>query len=614
MAIKTHLTTAMLSGASTQFVQANAAFAGTNATGTIASNGISVSIVPQTAYVFSNSNGVSFGTNGSTVTATVKTDYITTAALSNHSHGNPTLALTNLSGTTGSNSAGLTLSLSANPAGGADGYNIIGVNGNSVALSATVQFSNSNNVSFGLAGSTVTATATFAQSADTNKAGIGFTSNTQAGTDFSATLNTAGLSMLVPKVLTTARASTDAIGLNTALTGNGVSVTANSSGLSINVPAFLTTAAQSNHSHGNPTLALTNLSGTTASASNGLTISLSAAAPGAGGGAAISGGANSQSTGTVNFANSNGITFGLSNNGTMTASHNGLTTARASTDGIGLNTAQSNVTWTVNSSGLSLDARGYAGTGTSATNASITLNSNGLAISVAAPGGGAAETITGWEVFQRGNNSTFSSMGQNTLYIQKLRPDNNYAFSNFELRASGSFVSSSNSQRVHYTINYGLYSLNGETYSSISTSGMNIQVSYNSTSAYGITVSQGAGSYTITSNNTNLASYLSGNKHLYLPFTSTLTAGGNYAFGFHISSASSVNTGPYRLAILNQTILNNLTIGKIHASTILASNASFVGDFAMGVGSVTTGAMPSSIAKSAMTNQVSQARLYMQLD
>lgn len=62
-----------------------------------------------------------------------------------------------------------------------------------------------------------------------------------------------------------------------------------------------------------------------------------------------------------------------------------LTTARASNDAIGLNTAQSNVTWTINSSGLSLDARGYAGTGTSATNASVTLNSNGLAISVAAP-------------------------------------------------------------------------------------------------------------------------------------------------------------------------------------------------------------------------------------
>lgn len=65
------------------------------------------------ALTFANSNGISFGLDASTITATVKTDYLTTAALSNHSHGNPTLNLTNLSGTTDSNSAGFTLSLSA---------------------------------------------------------------------------------------------------------------------------------------------------------------------------------------------------------------------------------------------------------------------------------------------------------------------------------------------------------------------------------------------------------------------------------------------------------------------------------------------------------------------
>jgi hypothetical protein len=100
------------------------------------------------------------------------------------------------------------------------------------------------------------------------------------------TVNSSGLSLNVPAFLTTARGSTDAVGLNTALTANGVAWTVNSSGLSLNVPAFLTTAALSNHSHGNPTLALTNLSGTTASASNGFTLSLAAAAPG--GGATVS--------------------------------------------------------------------------------------------------------------------------------------------------------------------------------------------------------------------------------------------------------------------------------------------------------------------------------------
>lgn len=120
---------------------------------------------------------------------------------------------------------------------------------------------------------------------------------------------------------------------------------------------------------------------------------------------------------TLSFSNANGISFGTSAGSAITASHNAITTGRASTDAIGLNTAQSNVTWTVNSSGLSFDARGYAGTGTSATNASITLNSNGLAISVAAGGGAdgvniiAAGTRTattnGTVLFSNANGMTF---------------------------------------------------------------------------------------------------------------------------------------------------------------------------------------------------------------
>jgi hypothetical protein len=103
--------------------------------------------------------------------------------------------------------------------------------------------------------------------------------------------------------LTTAANSTHNHG---GFTGTNITGTYNSSGLQLSVAApgggdtsscmntservnyFYTsnnTLANSTHSHGNPTLALTNLSGTTASASNGLTLSLSAANPG--GGAAV---------------------------------------------------------------------------------------------------------------------------------------------------------------------------------------------------------------------------------------------------------------------------------------------------------------------------------------
>lgn len=93
-----YLTTAMASNRGSDFVAATAAFAGTNASGTIASNGISVSVAAPgaaninisagttsnnlTALTFSNANGVSFGLDGSTLTATVQTNYLTTAALS----------------------------------------------------------------------------------------------------------------------------------------------------------------------------------------------------------------------------------------------------------------------------------------------------------------------------------------------------------------------------------------------------------------------------------------------------------------------------------------------------------------------------------------------------
>jgi hypothetical protein len=92
----------------------------------------------------------------------------------------------------------------------------------------------------------------------------------------------------------------------------------------INLPdgdgTLLTTAALSDHSHGNPQLNLTNLSGTTNSNSAGFTLSLSAAAPGGGGGInAISGGTTEATSGTVHFSNSNGVSFGM-NGQTMTAS------------------------------------------------------------------------------------------------------------------------------------------------------------------------------------------------------------------------------------------------------------------------------------------------------
>jgi hypothetical protein len=82
------------------------------------------------------------------------------------------------------------------------------------------------------------------------------------------------------------------------------------------------------------------------------------------------------------FEGGNRLTVSGSSNTILFSAGNYITTARASNDAIGLNTAQTNVTWTVNSSGLSLNAGGYAGTGTAATSATLTLDTSGLSISI----------------------------------------------------------------------------------------------------------------------------------------------------------------------------------------------------------------------------------------
>jgi hypothetical protein len=819
---------------------------------------------------FANGNGVTFATGVGGVGASVETSY----AASNHSHGNPTLALTNLSGTTASNSAGLTLSLSAAAPGGGGG--IAAAAGTQTATSGTINFANSNGMTFGMSGSSqITASYTVpTQTAQTvGVYGVGNTTGQSSSSTIDArslTIQGAGIasvgmsngSIIVSAVaagagdggntlaagtqsastngfvlfensngisfgmsgstritashngLTTARASNDAIGLNSAFTAGPLAMTINSSGLSLNAasaagttsgftggasisgsmthntaglalslshPAWLTTAAQSNHSHGNPTLALTNLSGTTASNSAGLTLSLSAAAPGGaatgtfyatgnttqsstgtialssvilrgtggvsagvsngslvvsgpdltslsvtgalsassngstislgvgtvtvsatgnttqassgtvnlnalilqgtggasvgisngsivisgatgggGGGAAISAGANSQNTGTVNFANSNGITFGLSNNGTMTASYNSTQFAGTGTTFAGANISAS---MTLNSNGLNLSASVAApgaaaeqnainllgantagnttATGStiglsglnltlSGTNASqivisapatsslvgasgVSISTNGSTISVYnAPAGN-------MELFELGNNTAFSTMGQGTIYFQQFIPKQNVTFQNIERRFSGSSVSSTNSQVAAHTYSYGLYSretgASSTRYTQIGASSMYFAASFNSNTQAGWTVSQGAGSVTSTSAGTAVLSAMTGFKHIYFPFAGTVTEGGHYAIAMWMSSATTVGTSPLRIGLMEITNINNLTIGLINtAAGFSISNASRIGDFGQGVYSSSSSNLPSSIAVSGLTNAVSQARMYVQLD
>lgn len=385
-----------------------------------------------------NSNGVTFGVDGQTVTATVRTNY----AASDHSHGNPTLALTNLSGTTASNSAGLTLSLSAAAGGGLATHDSQYHSGN--IIPAAVQdfghfayslgtaavpaasadrlvfhgFVERSNTRFGMvtpdgtvvthaqdafiivrntsgatidAGSAVYVTGSTGQTANVAPAkadaaatmpAIGVTAESIANNGFGrvqiqgvlANIDTSAFSegdrlfisaatagaltataplfpnitqriavvlnahatqgkLLVSVVGMQGERAIQAVSAGTTSFTSGQAVFANSNGVSFGVDGNTVTAtvatnyAASNHSHGNPTLALTNLSGTTASNSAGFTLSLSAGAGGAGDGVNIlaAGTQTANTTGSVLFNDANGITFGMNNSSVITASHNGLT-------------------------------------------------------------------------------------------------------------------------------------------------------------------------------------------------------------------------------------------------------------------------------------------------
>jgi hypothetical protein len=401
---------------------------------------------------------------------------------------------------------------------------------------------------------------------------VGYTSTTQAGSTVGATQNTAGLSMAWPPFLTTGANSTHSHNFATTTTnGSNIVVgTANSAGATIGVPAYITTfAAQTNQTvaSGNIAGVGTTFAGTNATAtlglnSAGLAMSLSVAAGGAinqtGPNIAVAG--QTVTAGTVYFSNSPTVTFGMDGASNITAS-------------------------------------------------------------AAGGGGGGGVTVGGYELFAPfgiSSASAFTTMGLGSIYFQKFLCPANISFNSIERRVSGSTVSSAISAVAAHSITYGMYShgtgASTSIYNLIASSSMFIQASYSSNLSAGYTISQGAASYTASSAGTVGQGNLTGFKHMYFPFASTITQGGEYAFAMVMSSATTGNTGPLRLGVQDIPIINNLTIGKFYATTVLATAASFVGDYAQGVYSSSSNGLPSTLALSGLTNAVSQQRMYLQFE
>jgi hypothetical protein len=373
------LTTAMQSNAGSNFLGTNTALTANGVSVTANSSGLSLNfpvfLTSQSNQAFSasggsstfqtlnfaNSNGVTFSNSGGSVIATVKTDYLTTAMLSNAStaFAGTGFAGTNITGT--HNTAGLSLSVPGTSSISATGAVSISTNGNTISIGApamSVGLSNLGNTS----GNTGTVSNQFVLAGGNNITLSGSTN--AAGMTVTVSANTAAAANLSVSAGTTS----GAFGGITFANSNNVTFGLNNGTITASVP----TAAA--------------------------------------GGVAI---ANSQTTytsGTVSFRDGNGITFASGTGQGLSATHAlQFTSATSAITSAALNTSQSSVFFQTSASSVflqtsqsslfqqtsatsaitsaafpSAQTTKFAGTGSAFTNLTATFNTAGLSISAPA--------------------------------------------------------------------------------------------------------------------------------------------------------------------------------------------------------------------------------------
>lgn len=298
--------------------------------------------------VFSNSNGLSFGLNGSTVTA---------------SHN----GLTTQTVQTQSNIAGISA-----------GANSVGT--------GTVVFSNSHNMSFGLNGQTVTGSASYSQSTAPGAIAAGTQTATSGTIVFSdsngisfglsgSTRITASYTVPTQSVQTQSLIAALYDGANSISTGT-VRLS-NSNGISFGINGQTLTASH-----------------------NGLTSQSNQNVTAGNGGFAFQ---------TLSFSNANGVSFGTSAGSAITASHNALTSQTNQTLGL---YAVSNTTG--QSSSTTVDARtlSFHGAGI----ASVGYSGGSVVISVPS-GGGAGDGVVSLGMSTEGNTAGTTGTVSSGRYI-----------------------------------------------------------------------------------------------------------------------------------------------------------------------------------------------------
>lgn len=623
-----YLTTAMLSNAAT--------ISNVNLSAGTTSNNLS-------AFVFSNSNGISFGLDGSTVTGTVKTDYLTTAMLSNAA----TISNINVSAGTTSNN-----------------------------LSAVV-FSNSNNVSFGLNGSTITATITVpsqtnqsvglyalgnttqnssttldARSLSFNGLGIITAGYSNGSIQLSATQSKQDLSLYAlgnttqnsSTVLNASVISYNGLGIVTVGYSNGsIQISATQSNQAFSAAggssnfqtlSFADTNSVSwtntNGSIGIASVklqmyAVSNTTQSSTGTANHTAISFAGAGvasvgitngsvvvsvPSGGGGLSninLSAGTTSNNLSNFVMSNSNNATFGL-NGSTVTVS-SPISFSAGTTNNNFTNIVFSNsnnATFGLNGSTITVSAPLKISAGTlSAQLTDITFsNSNGISFGL--NGSTITASCSGERTFSRYDPWPFitgtgtSSHAPASWYFAGVFVPYNLAFSNINILKSISVgvpgatsqastgtnrFSYSNGITIFTRQDYGANSTN-LSYLTTASFGLTAGLSYSSTSqsfvmSWVTDTTGGTSSYNTTSSNAAWSNFLHGNRFLKMPCLTTLTAGEYFIANRHSSTRGTTGSNINLFAISNFICSNQL----IQLNFLGSSGSNNTFDFFGGIGS-----------------------------
>lgn len=421
--------------------------------------------------------------------------------------------------------------------------------------------------------------------------------------------------------LTTAmqsNAGSNFVGTNSALTANGASATIGSAGISLNFTAF-----QQSSNTGAITANALNTSVSsrflqTSVSSNFFQTSVSSNL------VAISNSSLFQHTSATSAITSNAVNASISSNF--------LTTAMVSNAGSNFVAASAafngtNISGTIASNGISLSAVG-GGTinqtgpnfadvnGHTVTSGTVIFsNSNGVSFGLngqTMTASYADITMRDFFPMQMAASST-TTFAQNTLHFAHVIPPQNLSMTCVEMLWSVSVSSVGATWTKGSTLSYGLYSEDpsGTRIGLIATSSMGFIHSGANQNSYGLTLVAGTNSATLSTASSGLSAWnQAGWKIVSLPFATSISAG-LYYFGYIMSTNSTGGNPGMTNSYMMNNEASNASMGAIAPTGLTATNKSLVQEPYGFILSVTTGAMPSTVAFSDVSiNSNTQPYLY----